>query len=142
MDSVYGDWREGASTIPSLAADVHTAMFKDRLFAVWADGRFGGRDQIVISLSDDKGKTWTAPKILAVMQYPHPLGQFQKLPRSQQMLWILRSTLQTHLCRRVRFINQQPARPHRLHYLSKDLSLQKEERHHHVDTAFAKPCTQ
>jgi len=33
VDSAYGDWRGGSSTIPSLAADVSAGPFKDRLYS-------------------------------------------------------------------------------------------------------------
>jgi hypothetical protein len=64
VSDLYADWRESGSTIPSFAADIHTSAFKDRLYAVWSDGRFGGRTQILLSYSTDRGKTWSAPKIV------------------------------------------------------------------------------
>ena len=64
VSELYGDWRPTASTIPSLAADVYSEVFRDRLYAVWADGRFSGRTQIVSSYSTDKGKTWSKPRLV------------------------------------------------------------------------------
>jgi hypothetical protein len=65
VSDMYADWRYESSTAPSLAADLSTEPFKDRLYAVWADGRFGARTQIVLSYSPDKGKTWSPPKIVS-----------------------------------------------------------------------------
>ena len=65
VSDMYTDWRtEVASMIPRLAVDVFTTTFRDRLYAVWADGRFGGRTQIVLSYSTDKGKTWSKPRLV------------------------------------------------------------------------------
>jgi len=61
---MFADWRSGASTIPSLAADHGISEFKDRLYAVWADGRYG-RTQILISYSPDKGRTWSKPQLVS-----------------------------------------------------------------------------
>jgi hypothetical protein len=63
VNDLYGDWRDGMSTIPMLASDPGSAAFKDRLYAVWADGRHG-RTQILLSVSADKGKTWSNPRII------------------------------------------------------------------------------
>jgi hypothetical protein len=49
------------SVIPVLAVDSSSGRFKDRLYAVWADLRFG-RMAVVISHSSDKGKTWSLPR--------------------------------------------------------------------------------
>lgn len=63
ISEVYKDWRSQSSTIPSLAADVASRQFKDRVYAAWADGRYG-RTQILVSHSSDKGKTWSKPQIV------------------------------------------------------------------------------
>ena len=65
VSDMYADWRtEVGSLMPRLAADVFTTVFRDRLYAVWADGRFGGRTQVILSYSTDKGKTWMKPRIV------------------------------------------------------------------------------
>src|SRR5262249_1121780 len=74
VDSAYGDWRGGWSRSAAVAVDGTSGIFKDRLYAVWADGRFGGRTQIVMSYSSDKGKTWSAPKIVNDDRRPAPPG--------------------------------------------------------------------
>jgi hypothetical protein len=64
ISDMYEDWREGSTGIPSLAADGGSTAFKDRLYAAWADGRYG-RTQILLSYSTDKGKTWSAPRVVS-----------------------------------------------------------------------------
>lgn len=51
---------ERTSPFPSLAIDRSHSPFKDRLYAVWPDGR-SGRVQILSSYSTDKAKTWSRP---------------------------------------------------------------------------------
>jgi len=63
VSDAYADWRQ-VTTLPVMAADVHSAAFKDRLYVAWTDGRFGERDQVVLSVSSDKGKTWSRPRIV------------------------------------------------------------------------------
>ena len=63
VSEVYKDWRPQSSTVASLAADVASRQFKDRVYAAWADGRYG-RTQILVSHSSDKGKTWSKPQIV------------------------------------------------------------------------------
>jgi len=64
ISDIYEDWREGSTGLPSLAADPGSAAFKDRLYAVWADGRYG-RTRILVSYSTDKGKTWSGPRLVS-----------------------------------------------------------------------------
>jgi hypothetical protein len=64
ISEIYEDWREEGTGIPSLAADRGSPAFKDRLYAAWADGRFG-RTQILVSYSTDKGKTWSSPHLVS-----------------------------------------------------------------------------
>jgi len=64
VSDMYEDWREGSTGLPSLAADRGSSAFKDRIYAVWADGRFG-RTQILVSYSTDKGKTWSGPRTVS-----------------------------------------------------------------------------
>ncbi len=65
VSELYGDWRTHASGAPSFTADVQSNVFRDRLYAVWADGRFGRRTQVVLSCSSDKGKTWSKPRLVS-----------------------------------------------------------------------------
>ncbi len=51
------------SMIGYLAADPGSAAFKDRLYAVWPDQR-SGRQEILLSHSEDKGKTWSKPVVI------------------------------------------------------------------------------
>lgn len=64
VSDMYADWREDSTGIPSLAVDRDSSAFKDRLYATWADGRFG-RTQIFVSYSADKGKTWSTPHVVS-----------------------------------------------------------------------------
>jgi hypothetical protein len=63
IGEIYDDWRPEATSIPSLAVDGGSLQFKDRVYAAWADGRYG-RTQILVSHSSDKGKTWSKPRIV------------------------------------------------------------------------------
>ncbi len=65
VSDTYADWRtEVGGLMPRLAVDVFTTTFRDRLYAVWADGRFGGRTQVVLSYSTDRGKTWSKLRLV------------------------------------------------------------------------------
>ena len=64
VSDMYADWREESSGVPSLAVDRGSLAFKDRLYAAWADGRYG-RTQILVSYSADKGKTWLSPQLVS-----------------------------------------------------------------------------
>ena len=64
VNDMYADWREESTGIPSVAVDRDSPAFKDRLYATWADGRFG-RTQILVSYSTDKGKTWSTPHVVS-----------------------------------------------------------------------------
>ncbi len=48
----------------ALAANTSLSKTKDRLYAVWPDRRHHGRPDITLSVSTDKGKTWSAPRIV------------------------------------------------------------------------------
>jgi len=67
VSDLYADWREESTGIPSLALDRDSPAFKDRLYAAWADGRYG-RTQILVSYSADKGKTWSTPHVVSDSQ--------------------------------------------------------------------------
>jgi hypothetical protein len=55
---------DGSATwTPCLAVDVLSGVFKDRLYAVWTDLRTG-HAEILLAISTDKGKTWSAPRRL------------------------------------------------------------------------------
>ncbi len=60
INDMYGHWFD--PDIARVAADTQSTYFKDRLYAVWSDGRTGGRKHILLSYSADKGKTWSTPR--------------------------------------------------------------------------------
>lgn len=51
------------SLIPTLAVDNSTGPFKNRLYAVWSDYRFG-RSEVLMIHSSDEGKTWSKPIVV------------------------------------------------------------------------------
>jgi hypothetical protein len=61
-----------------LAVDSSTGPFKDRVYAVWGDLRFG-RNQILLSYSADRGKSWSTP---AVVSDDLPRTDFEDAPDS------------------------------------------------------------
>ena len=76
VSDAYSDWRAD-NTIPAIAVDPRSTAFKDRLYVVWADGRFhgssqsaladgriGARTQVLLSYSDDHGKSWAGPRLV------------------------------------------------------------------------------
>ena len=67
VSDMYEDWRQESNGLPSIAVDSGSAPFKDRLYAVWADGRYG-RTQILLSYSADKGKSWSTPHLISDSQ--------------------------------------------------------------------------
>src|SRR5207253_3154623 len=54
---------DATSGVPSIAADPGSKPFKDRVYAVWPDGR-SGRQEILLSYSTDQGKTWSRPIVV------------------------------------------------------------------------------
>jgi len=52
------------SMIGGLAADPGSKAFRDRIYAVWPDQR-SGRQEILLSYSSDKGKTWSPARIVS-----------------------------------------------------------------------------
>ena len=64
VSDMYADWREESTGVPSLAVDRGSPVFNDRLYAAWADGRYG-RTQVLASYSADKGKTWSSPQLVS-----------------------------------------------------------------------------
>ncbi len=60
INDMYDHWTD--ADIARLAVDNSSGVFKDRLYAVWSDGRAGGRKHILLSYSADKGKTWAPPR--------------------------------------------------------------------------------
>jgi hypothetical protein len=64
VSNLYANTTANSSKMPQLAVDQSSGLFKDRLYAVWTDGRFGQRMQIVISYSSDKGRSWSRPKVV------------------------------------------------------------------------------
>jgi photosystem II stability/assembly factor-like uncharacterized protein len=68
VGSTVSDWymdrdRSQGSHIPALAVDPGSAAFKDRLYAVWSDGR-SGRLEVLLSYSADLGRTWSRPVVV------------------------------------------------------------------------------
>lgn len=53
-------WRPAAGFLPWIAVDSTSGTFKDRLYVVWPDRR-SGRDEILMSYSADRGRTWSKP---------------------------------------------------------------------------------
>ncbi|PYR73276.1 MAG: hypothetical protein DMF86_20965 [Acidobacteria bacterium] len=56
---------------PAVAVDGSDGGFRDRLYAVWPDARFGGTD-ILLSSSADRGQTWSAPIVVNDDRRPLP----------------------------------------------------------------------
>ncbi|HWK09658.1 MAG TPA: sialidase family protein [Vicinamibacterales bacterium] len=48
---------------PMIAADASTGPFKDQVYIVWPDARFGQSD-ILLSYSADRGQTWSSPIVV------------------------------------------------------------------------------
>lgn len=55
--------RGRTSTVPALAADTSSGPFRDRLYAAWTDFR-SGEGQILLSHSEDRGKSWSEPIVV------------------------------------------------------------------------------
>ena len=55
--------RGRTATIPALAADTSSGPFRDRLYAAWTDFR-SGRGQILLSHSEDRGRSWSDPVVV------------------------------------------------------------------------------
>jgi hypothetical protein len=62
---IYYDWRVPQLSMSSLAIDRSRGPFRERMYAVWPDARLEGRTQIFFSCSDDKGQTWSAPRVVS-----------------------------------------------------------------------------
>lgn len=64
--STVADWfmHFPGSMMPYLAADGSEGVFRDRIYAVWADYR-SGRGEILLASSRDKGKSWSAPVLVS-----------------------------------------------------------------------------
>ncbi len=65
------------STAPSLAVDTSSSPFAGRLYVVWSDSRFYGQSRIVLSYSDDDGKSWCPPR--TVSRLPSPISTAQPM---------------------------------------------------------------
>jgi len=65
-----GDLRAG---VGCLAADPGGAAFKDRLYAAWADGGPTKPYRVMVSVSEDKGQTWSPSR--AVSDVPEDGGR-------------------------------------------------------------------
>jgi len=62
---VYYDWRVPQLSMAALAVDRSGGPFRGRLYAVWPDGRFDRRTQILLASSSDGGRTWSAPRVVS-----------------------------------------------------------------------------
>jgi hypothetical protein len=63
-----------SSIVPWLAVDTTHGVFRDRLYITWTDRR-SGRDEVMFSFSKDKGKTWSAPRVVNDDRPPATLGK-------------------------------------------------------------------
>src|SRR5690349_7443981 len=61
----YYYWRTPQLSMSSLAIDRTNGPFRNRAYAVWPDARFGRRTQILLSHSDDGGRTWNTPRVVS-----------------------------------------------------------------------------
>ncbi len=66
MDQRIKESREGNFArvgYPMFAVDTHSGDYKDRLYTVWPDARFG-KPRLLFSYSKDRGNAWTEPKLI------------------------------------------------------------------------------
>jgi hypothetical protein len=66
MDRRIKESREGNFArvgYPMFAADSHSGEYKDRIYMVWPDVRFG-KPRLLFSYSKNKGNVWTEPKLV------------------------------------------------------------------------------
>jgi len=63
------------TTFPVFAVDNATPAYRDRLYLVWTDFRFG-RARLLFSMSTDRGQRWSEPKVLDP-SVPPTVDQFQ-----------------------------------------------------------------
>ena len=64
-------------TFPSFAADIHSKMYKDRIYASWIDYR-DHKYRIWFSFSSDRGSTWSTPKTIDA-NVPESSWQYQPM---------------------------------------------------------------
>lgn len=64
-----------SATLPIYAVDLHRRI--DRLYVAWSDHRLG-KQRVFIAYSSDKGKTWSAPRVVAA-DAPSTSSQFQAM---------------------------------------------------------------
>jgi hypothetical protein len=57
----FGTGKFVRRSFPEYAIDAHSKEYRDRLYVVWDDYRFGNT-RILFSCSSDEGKTWSDPK--------------------------------------------------------------------------------
>jgi len=65
ITDVYYDRRVPDLSMPALAIDRSAGPFHGRIYAVWPDARYDRRTQILLSYSNDEGRTWAAPGIVS-----------------------------------------------------------------------------
>ena len=61
----YYDWRVPQLSMSSLAIDRGNGPCRGRLYVAWPDARYGRRTQVLLSRSDDDGRTWTPPRLVS-----------------------------------------------------------------------------
>jgi len=61
----FYDWRVAQLSMATLAVDRTGGPFRGRLYAAWPDARYGRRTQILLSRSDDQGRTWAPPSVVS-----------------------------------------------------------------------------
>jgi hypothetical protein len=65
IPGVRYDWRIPQLSLPSLAIDRTSGPHQGRVYLAWPDARRDGYVQILMSSSDDAGRHWTAPSVVA-----------------------------------------------------------------------------
>lgn len=75
IQGVYYDWRVGQLSMPSLAVDASGGPHRGRLYVSWPDARFGQHTSILLAYSDDSGRTWSEPHVIAGRAEPGTVNQ-------------------------------------------------------------------
>lgn len=62
----------GTGVTASIDSDRGSRWFRDRVYVVWNDTRSGERSQPLLTYSDDRGKSWSIPRIVNDDRLPWP----------------------------------------------------------------------